>query len=288
MKKTLSIIVAVSAMFTSIVISAQPLVTSKGVAVTVQDLNRDVKTHEGDDTPNPLKNTDVVKQTISNMLVRRMLSQQAVQEGLEKDPQVSIALQHAREKVLSDAKLAKLDEANRPSPQVAEGYARSVYQANTKKFEVPEELNLSHIFVKEETPDAKQKAERWLQALTQGANFAELATQESEDQGTASKGGDLGVVRRGRMVPTIEQAAFALGRIGQFSGIVKSPFGYHILLLTNKKPARTLPFDEIKERLIKESQAAIVNEARNKLQAKLLEDAAYNEAAIQSFADSLK
>ena len=69
-----------------------------------------------------------------------------------------------------------------------------------------------------------------------GADFAGLATKYSEDESNASKGGDLDYFGRGRMVPEFDTAAFALAP-GEISDLVKTPFGYHIIKITDRKPA---------------------------------------------------
>jgi peptidyl-prolyl cis-trans isomerase C len=67
-----------------------------------------------------------------------------------------------------------------------------------------------------------------------GADFAQLATQESDDTGSGANGGDLGSIRHGQMVPTFEEAAFAL-KPGELSEPVKSPFGYHLIRVESKE-----------------------------------------------------
>src|SRR4029450_5651220 len=104
-------------------------------------------------------------------------------------------------------------------------------------------------------------------------DFATLAKESSEDPGSAPKGGDLGTFGRGQMVPAFEQAAFAL-KPGEVSGIVETPFGFHIIKVTERIPARKLPFAEVKDRLKLEmvqqkrqrAQQSFVNSLRAKAQ----------------------
>src|ERR1700752_4141742 len=89
----------------------------------------------------------------------------------------------------------------------------------------------SHILVKDE-----ELAKRLREELRQDpSKFEELAKQNSTDTATAARGGDLGFFGQGRMVPPFEQAAFALEKVGDMSEVVKSPFGYHIIKLTERK-----------------------------------------------------
>ncbi len=81
-----------------------------------------------------------------------------------------------------------------------------------------------------------------------GADFAQLAEKNSDDTSNASKGGDLGWIVHGQMVPEFEKPAFAL-QPKQISEVVTSPFGYHIIQCLEKDSARLKPFDEVKATL---------------------------------------
>jgi peptidyl-prolyl cis-trans isomerase SurA len=104
---------------------------------------------------------------------------------------------------------------------------------------VPEEVELSHIFIRPK-PDslsraiARSKAQALLDSLKAGTDFAELAARHSEDPGSAARGGDLGLVRRGQFVKDFEAAVFALTE-GQLSGIVETEFGYHLIQLVERR-----------------------------------------------------
>jgi FKBP-type peptidyl-prolyl cis-trans isomerase (trigger factor) len=82
--------------------------------------------------------------------------------------------------------------------------------------------------------DQRKKAEDILVQINAGANFEELAKQYSEDPSNKDKGGDLGFVSKGTFVKEFEDAAFNL-QPGQVSGIVESPYGFHIIKVTEKK-----------------------------------------------------
>ncbi|OGS01968.1 MAG: hypothetical protein A3G41_01935 [Elusimicrobia bacterium RIFCSPLOWO2_12_FULL_59_9] len=84
--------------------------------------------------------------------------------------------------------------------------------------------------------------------LEDGEDFAELARAHSEDPGSAQRGGDLGPIIRGMMVPEFEKAAFALA-VGEISDIVQTDFGYHIIRVEEKKAAQKLNFQDVKEEM---------------------------------------
>ncbi len=131
---------------------------------------------------------------------------------------------------------------------------RKYYDEHQKDFGTLEERQASHILItvapaasQAERDAAKAKAEQLLQQSRENpARFAELAKLNSQDTGSATKGGDLGFFGRGMMVKPFDEAAFALKQ-GEISGLVKSDFGYHIIKLLEIKPAKLLSFDEARE-----------------------------------------
>lgn len=114
---------------------------------------------------------------------------------------------------------------------------------NRANYDTEEQIRASHILVPTE-----QSASDVLAALEAGADFATLATERSTDSGSAKKGGDLGWFGRGQMTPAFEEAAFALG-VGERSGIVKTDYGFHIILLVDRKPAVRHEFAEVRDQV---------------------------------------
>ncbi len=109
------------------------------------------------------------------------------------------------------------------------------HRRNLDQFEIKEQVKAAHILLRvaedaDEVTTQKRRelAEELLKQLNDGADFAELARIHSDDKGTAGDGGELGSFGRGTMVSSFENAAFDL-RPGQLSGVVKTPFGFHII-----------------------------------------------------------
>jgi peptidyl-prolyl cis-trans isomerase C len=129
------------------------------------------------------------------------------------------------------------------------------YRENPEQFRVPEQVRASHILLRAAATDPPEvrgarraSADSILGALKQGADFATIAGQRSEDPGSAARGGDLDFFSRGQMVPAFEAAAFSLA-VGQTSGVVETQFGYHILKVIDKKAQSTVSLDEVRPRL---------------------------------------
>jgi peptidyl-prolyl cis-trans isomerase D len=154
--------------------------------------------------------------------------------------------QFSREKATATLDFARLDRrfyadlVLDTSPKTVEAWALQnkeeldkVWEARKAQF-LPECRVTRHVLVKlsetasdDEKAEAKKKAERLLERINKGEDFAEVARKTSDD-GSASRGGELGCVQKGKMVKPFEDAMMSLGE-GKVSGVVQSEFGFHIL-----------------------------------------------------------
>jgi peptidyl-prolyl cis-trans isomerase D len=135
---------------------------------------------------------------------------------------------------------------------------KSYYQMDVERFVEPKKVKARHILLKvaktdppEKEQAVKKRAEELLQKLKSGEDFAKLAEKNSEDPGSAAKGGDLGYFKQGDMVKPFEEAAFAL-KPGELSALVRTPYGFHIIRVEDVKEAHTKTFEEVKGILEKE------------------------------------
>jgi len=132
---------------------------------------------------------------------------------------------------------------------VSEAEVKAWYEGHKDKFQQPEERRASHILIASEKlgkDKAKAKAEEVFKAVQKNpAGFADLAKKNSDDPGSAEKGGDLGFFGSGMMVKPFEEATFKL-KEGEISGIVESDFGFHIIKLTGIHAAKEKPLAEVK------------------------------------------
>jgi len=132
---------------------------------------------------------------------------------------------------------------------------RRAYEDNKDRFRTGERVNVRHILVKTtdkppaEVAKLEAKAQDLLKQIKSGADFAKLARENSEDPGSAVKGGDLGFIVKGQTVPNFEAAAWALKTPKELSNVVKTEYGFHILQLISKEDARLRPFEEVRGEL---------------------------------------
>ena len=159
------------------------------------------------------------------------------------------------------ARYVVINGASLPGVAPTDADLRQYYSQHGDQYKVPERVHVRHILIKTPTPGpdgkgdqkadaaAKAKADDLLKQIQNGADFAELAKKNSDDPGSAAKGGELPPFQHGAMVPEFEQAAFGLQNKSQLSGLVKSQYGYHILQLLDKQPAHTRSFEEVKSEI---------------------------------------
>ncbi|RAR52939.1 UNVERIFIED_CONTAM: peptidyl-prolyl cis-trans isomerase C [Acidovorax defluvii] len=272
-----------------VVYAAEAVLMDGGqVTITEQDMHADALRMPLEMRERVLARPDQVAQIASNLYVRRSLAQQADAAGLASNPETKAALQIARDKVLSDALLAKIDKDNALPDAKLEGLARSNYNANPDRFKVAEQVQVRHILIASPDDAGRAKAAQVLVDLQGGADFAALAKEYSADPGSAAKGGELGFFAKGAMVPEFDEASFALQKKGELSGLVKTKFGYHILQLEDRRPAGVRPFEEVRDDLIKGARATVQQEARALAAQKAQQGVTVHKEAIEAFAAGYK
>lgn len=261
------------------------------VQITPDDVASDLLRIPPHIRPQVLTQDQTLNKLVTNLYTRRALAQRAQVQGIDKKPEVAAALALARDKVLSDALLIDVDKGNTPLDAAAEAMARTMYKANPKDYEQPEQVSIRHILiaVKDKAQDeaAHKQAQELLVQLRSGADFAVLAKEHSADPGSANKGGSLGFFAKGRMVPEFDQVAFKLKQKGELSEIIKTQFGYHILQLEDSKPAGLQPFDEVKEALVARVKQTEQQKGRNQLAEQLEATMTLDKPAVKATFEKL-
>lgn len=166
-----------------------------------------------------------------------------------------MTLERLRADTRTQLAVGKLIEGHVASaPATTDAEAQEFYAKNPDQFTQPEMVRASHILIRvdQQADDATKKKARAkidgvLKRARAGEDFAALAKQNSED-GSAQMGGDLNYFPKEKMVPEFAEAAFKL-KTGEISGVVTTQFGHHIIKLTDRKAASTVPLDQVNERI---------------------------------------
>jgi len=161
------------------------------------------------------------------------------------------------------------------------------YEQNKNRFGQPERRRASHIMVNGTDASARTQAEALAkQAGEQPDRFAELARAHSQDSGSASQGGDLGWIARGMLAAALEQAIFSLP-VGQVSDVVESPYGFHVVRVSEIEGERVKPLAEVRAQIEGEIRQQLAS-ARYAEMASRLTDLVYEQRdSLQPVVDAL-
>jgi len=161
---------------------------------------------------------------------------------------------------------------------VTDAEVKTYYESHPQLFQQPERVRASHILIKVDSKadqagrdKAREQAEALRVRASKGEDFAALAKEFSQGP-SAPNGGDLGLFGRGKMVKPFEDVAFAL-KPGEVGAVVETKFGYHVIKVTEKKPAATAPYDMVKEQLREHLQKARAQQEMGLMVQKLKEKA---------------
>ncbi len=260
--------------------------SSSGSIVTVNDVLADLQRAPESSRRSILESIANLRQVASNLLVRRVLAKEAEIDGLVNDPFVSSALAIASDRVLSDARLAKIDSQNTPSRDALEAYAKDYYKTNLKKFERPVQTRVSHILLRNDGADSLQKAKDLLVKIRGGSSFEELAKEYSVDTESASLGGRLDFFSTGQMIKPFEVAVDKLVAPGDLSEPVESKFGFHIIRLDERREKGVESFEQVRDQLLVEAKVAILNNSRAKKVLEMNKGFIFEQASIEALTKS--
>jgi peptidyl-prolyl cis-trans isomerase C len=188
------------------------------------------------------------KTLVDGLLKEQLLIREAHRQKLNKTKEFQAKLKEIEDQLLVDEMVKELKNKELAVTKEEE---ESYFQKNRESLAMADKIRVKHILVKTD-----KEAKAVLDKLKKGEEFDKLAGEYSIDKTSAAKGGDLGYFSRGDLVPEFEKAAFALQNQGQVSNVVKTPFGYHIIQLVDKKQKDQITVDdvsdEVKKRLEKE------------------------------------
>jgi peptidyl-prolyl cis-trans isomerase D len=141
------------------------------------------------------------------------------------------------------------------SVEVSDQEIQQYYDEHKNEFGTQEERHAEHILItkKDDETDeqTKARAEAVLARVQGGEDFATVAKEVSQDNGTAQQGGDLGWIGPGMLAGPFEDALFAM-KVGEVRGPVKTDFGYHIIRLSEIRPSKLQPLDEVRDKVLEQ------------------------------------
>lgn len=247
------------------VVNTEVIVLSELKAETAAEEKRLQERYRGDELQRRLQQLEYM--ALTRMIERKLQMQLAQKKGVDvSDEEIKTAaqeLQRQGEKVdesnPKDKQSIKeqltlmrvVDREVRSAVMVSETEIRRYFEEHRSRFSLPEEYRISQILIQprsgEDPAEVRSRAAAVYAELKQGADFADLALRRS-DGPEAVRGGDLGSVRQGELLPPIERAVAVLAP-GQISEPVETSQGLHIIRLDEKKPPQFRPFAEVKNEI---------------------------------------
>jgi peptidyl-prolyl cis-trans isomerase C len=186
-----------------------------------------------------LQAPDRKKQFVENMILNELLYAEGQKQGYDKDEDIERQVNDLRRRLVVQRVVREFQKP----PEITDEQAKKYYDDNPNLYSSTQ-IRASHILVKDEA-QAKEIRD---QVKADPSKFAEIAKEKSTDKTSGAKGGDLGMFGQGRMVPEFERAAFAL-KPNEISDVVKTQYGYHIILVVERKEGERRPFDQVKEQI---------------------------------------
>ncbi len=246
---------------------------------------------------------EIVHQAMENLIIKTLLADEVEKESVIVDEsevdaainelkagippgdsldrylqEMNLTREEFRARIRNDLQINRvLEEKVRDIAQPTDEEITDFYEENIERFDRPKTVTARHILIATEPQDdetareeKRDQAEDLRQRLLAGDDFAALAAQFS-DCPSGANGGDLGEFTEGQMVPAFEEAAFSQP-IGEIGPVVETRFGYHVIKVTDRTPARQLTIEESRERiadhLLSQNQRTILRAYISELQEK--------------------
>lgn len=204
-------------------------ITDGDLAVAESEIGSDMGT-----MPGPQKRTSLLEFLIDNQL----FAEAAEKAKLDQGPDFDTRLAYLKRRALRELYFEKIIKGS-----VSDADARKIYDDQVKLLKPEEEVSARHILVETEEQAKDLKAK-----LDKGADFAQLAKENSKDPGSKDDGGNLGYFGHGQMVPQFEEIVFKLKK-GEVSAPVKTQFGWHLVKLEDSRTKQPPAFEIVKDRI---------------------------------------
>ena len=263
MKKIVSSFIASVALATTLS-AADFYATVNGEKITKQDIDVLIQDPRVDFDKLP---QDAKNQILEGAINRKLIAKKAIKDGIEKDSQYTEALA----KIKEDLALQVWQGKELEKIKFTDTEKRDFYNKNMDRFKIPETFEASHILVDSEN-DAKNIIKDIEKASNKEAKFKELANSKSKDA-TNQNGGYLGKFAAEQMVPEFANAVKTLPKGAYSKTPTKTQFGYHVIYVKDKLPAKTLSYDEVKDNIEQALTAEKFNKKIDELVTNLRKDA---------------
>ena len=223
------------------------------------------------------KDPSSLSQVVRSLLAQRLILKEAIDKKWDQNPTVTVALARLRDNAIAQTYLQSVSKP--PDTYPSDTELQAAYDANKAQMLVPRQFDLAQVFVKapkgsDPTVNAKAKVKlaSVRKALAKdGADFAAVATAESDDATSAAKGGELGWLIETRIQPQIRAQLGPLTK-GSLTQPIQLDDGWHIIKVLDVKDPFTPTLDQIRPELSQKMRAERAKALSQQYIAKLLQD----------------
>jgi peptidyl-prolyl cis-trans isomerase C len=207
-------------------------------SVTVRDLTMSLGNMNDNQRASYLKDIGTRRQVLVGLIDQEVLAMQAEKDRVDQEPDFKAAIARARRQMLVEQVLAK-----NLGSKLGDSAVKKYYEQNKTRF-TTDQVAVQHILV-----DTEAQAMDLIKRAKEGAtDFQELAEKFSKDPSAKRNRGDIGLITRDfPLVENFKDAAFKASK-GDVVGPVRTDYGFHVIKVTDKKPGRTLGFEEVEVR----------------------------------------
>jgi len=217
---------------------------------------------------------------LTRLLVQKTLASQAEKGALDQKPENAVRVRLETQRVLAQLRVEDIERRAAQSFESQrahfEARARELYLVDRKKYEIPEQVSVSHILFdlkKHTREEALKLAQDTRTRIMAGADFNDVAKEVSDDPSARNNAGHTGFFSRGdNMDSAFANAAFALKRNGEVSEPVLSSFGWHLIKREDYHAGRTRSFEEVRGLIMGELRKKYIEEQREAALASVRDD----------------
>ncbi len=193
-------------------------------------------------------NVQITEDELENKLLDIMLNYPSEEKFKEMLSQNNINYQILKKKINNELLIKKFVKVRfKTTNKISDEKLKEIYEENKESFLIQEKVRASHILVEGNTPESLKKIVEIKNRINSKEQFMQEAAKCSDCPSKCNYG-DLGYFERGKMVKEFEDVAFSL-EIGEISQPVRTRFGYHLIMVTDKKRSKIAPFESVKDAL---------------------------------------
>lgn len=272
-------------------VGASEIMSGNGVVVTDKDVLNYLKAAVPEERRIEFLSSDsALVQLVENLYVIRRLAAKAGIEVNYDEEELKWQLDLEKDRYLMERFIQKSVMSTVKEVDL-DAMAREEYIANREEYRIPERVKAKHILINinGDEDEARKELETIRSRVIAGEEFTPLAVEYSDDPSAKVNGGDLGYFEKGKMAQQFEEVAFSI-QPGEISDIFMTKFGYHFLVVDDKKEEGYIPFEDAKDSIKTKIEKKIKQNAHQALirEIKAEQNIKVKEENFKSLLDAIK